>query len=592
MRRPRVIAKTIQRRTPWLWVLPCMVLTLVACQPKPPSEDPYILAAANGERARQANLRAHKYLDAWLAQRNRRSGLLPRSIHGMPESNRWSVADCAADNFPYLVLTAFFLDQDRYENDLLPMLEAERRLCGRDGSVIPESFCFSGYSICEVRPNAGRVIFEASEYARDGLLTIVEWMGRPHGLADDRPHGQPHGQPNAQPNSQPPDPWRDRLVEIVDATWEGANIATDFGHVVSLDREVNGELLQVLNRLYWLTGQDKYLEWSIRLGDLYLLAEFHPSRHERQVRLRDHGGEIVAGLAELYATLAHVRPRKLDSYRDPMHDLLDDILDQGRNEYGMFYDEFDTQDDDHSTQIVDTWGYLLSAYSMVHGVDGTRRYRKAEQKLLKNLPRYVAHRWETPSRWAPADPEMGTADGYADAIESALMFVDRADSPEFVAWIDSEIDRMWSVQKDDGMVEGWYGDGNFARTTLMYAQWKSMGVIARPWRQDLAVGAVQRDDWLYLSVSADSTWEGTLYFDAPRHRTTMSMPEDWLRINRRPEWFTVDPDSMYGVWDADLGHLMLGHKLIAGIPMSAGKDGREVRRAVRKNRLVPAHNDR
>ena len=28
---------------------------------------------------------------------------------------------------------------------------------------------------------------------------------------------------------------------------------------------------------------------------------------------------------------------------------------------------------------------------------------------------------------------------------------------------------MWTIQKPDGIIEGWHGDGNFARTAIMYA---------------------------------------------------------------------------------------------------------------------------
>ena len=53
----------------------------------------------------------------------------------------------------------------------------------------------------------------------------------------------------------------------------------------------------------------------------------------------------------------------------------------------------------------------------------------------------------------------------------------------------SEIQVMWSMQDSShrpntsqwrsyGVIEGWHGDGNFARTTIMYCLWKTQGVTA------------------------------------------------------------------------------------------------------------------
>jgi hypothetical protein len=40
-------------------------------------------------------------------------------------------------------------------------------------------------------------------------------------------------------------------------------------------------------------------------------------------------------------------------------------------------------------------------------------------------------------------------------------------------------------------VEGGHGDGNFARTTIMYCLWKTQGVTIQPWRDDVILGAVR-----------------------------------------------------------------------------------------------------
>ena len=115
--------------------------------------------------------------------------------------------------------------------------------------------------------------------------------------------------------------------------------------------------------------------------------------------------------------------------------------------------------------------------------------------------------------------------------------------------LDSEIKVMWAMQKEDGVIEGWHGDGNFARTTIMYCLWKTGGVTIQPWRKDIIFGAVLREEELWLSIEAQEDWSGKIIFDVPRHKTIMNLPLDWPRINQFPEWFTVEPGKTYRLKD-------------------------------------------
>jgi hypothetical protein len=108
---------------------------------------------------------------------------------------------------------------------------------------------------------------------------------------------------------------------------------------------------------------------------------------------------------------------------------------------------------------------------------------------------------------------------------------------------------MWNMQKSDGTIEGWHGDGNFARTTIMYCLWKTKGLTIRPWRDDVVLGANQEGDILKIYINSDSRWRGKLLFDTQRHKTIMKLPLDWPRINQFPEWFTVEQDKRYLVQD-------------------------------------------
>ena len=104
---------------------------------------------------------------------------------------------------------------------------------------------------------------------------------------------------------------------------------------------------------------------------------------------------------------------------------------------------------------------------------------------------------------------------------------------------------MWNIQKSTGIIEGWHGDGNFARTTIMYCLWKTKGLTIKPWRDDVILGAVMDGDALKISIRARGDWKGKIIFDSPRHQTIMKMPLDWPRINQFPEWFTAKDQTRY-----------------------------------------------
>jgi hypothetical protein len=189
--------------------------------------------------------------------------------------------------------------------------------------------------------------------------------------------------------------------------------------------------------------------------------------------------------------------------------------------------------------LCDTWGYNYNGFYTIYLIDKTDSYRDAVRKALSNLNEYYRnYPWEGTS-----------ADGYADSIESALNLYNREPIPSVTQWLDSEIKVMWNIQKSDGIIEGWHGDGNFARTTIMYCLWKTKGVTIQPWREDVIFGAIQDGDCLKIALCSQKLWEGKLVFDSPRHKTIMKLPLDWPRINQFPEWFTAQADKTYTVTD-------------------------------------------
>ncbi len=493
------------------------------------------LAAANGKLVNEGFERCRLFIDGWLQQANLETGLIPRNLD--QDKDIWNAKDAAADNYPFMVLTAALTDQNLLEGRMMAMLRTETRLTSRIGAM-PDTYSFTKKTFATEQPDTSDIIFGSSEYIKDGLLPLTEWLG--------------------------PSPWSERMISILDDMWRHASFETPFGNLVSNNVEVNGEMLQTLSRVYWMTGEQKYLDWAIRLGDYYLLGDHHPTRNFEALRLRDHGCEIVSGLCELYATVNFVQPEKKQTYEGPVHAMLDRILEIGRNEDGLFYDVVNPRNGEIvEGRVADNFGYTLNGFYTVYLLDSTEAYQNATLKALQTLnDNYRNFEWEGTS-----------SDGYADAIEGALNLYAREPVLSTAQWLDSEIKVMWAKQQEDGVIEGWHGDGNFARTTIMYCLWKSQGMTTTPWRSDIQVGAVRKDQDLIVSMNVNSDWEGVFKFDSPRHKTIMHLPFDWPRINQFPEWFVVDENQQYALIDINRNKeaAYTGKQLREGVAVLAKK---------------------
>jgi len=357
--------------------------------------------------------------------------------------------------------------------------------------------------------------------------------------------------------------------------WKHAPIETEYGKIVSTNVELNGEMLQVLSRIYWMTGEQKYLDWAMRLGDYYLLGDNHPTRDFEVLRLRDHGCEVVSGLCELYVAISYIDQPKKDQYKPHIYEMLDRILEVGRNEDGLFYNGINPQTGEIKWEgIADNFGYTLNGYYAVYQVDSIEAYREATLKGLSVLN----------DKYRNFDWERGSSDGYADAIEGALNLYAREPIASTAEWVDSETQVMWSMQdsshraneekwRGTGVIEGWHGDGNFARTTIMYCLWKTQGATVEPWRSDVEIGGVMNASDLLINIKLDSDWEGILKFDRQRHKVVMNMPFDWPRINQFPEWFTAKANLNYQLIQLgkDEKLSLSGTELISGVKLSLKK---------------------
>jgi hypothetical protein len=489
---------------------------------------------------------SQRLLKAWLKYADPRTSLLP---DGLPElkpddkSRRYTPHNSGADLYPYLILTAHLTDPDLYSGALLEMLRNEVRYTTRTDSVPGNLDLNTG----ELGPLS---LFGAGEYAKDGLLAVTELLGRT--------------------------PWFYRMVDMTADVMKNAPVASKFGNLPASDSELNGDLLQTLVRLGPMTADPRFMDWARRIADAYveevlpaneglpcLKWNFTTHTGDGQVRLRDHGNEVVVGLVLVYALERHLNPARAARYRPVLARMLDRIL-ESANPDGMLYNQIDAKTlKPVQAGLSDNWGYIYGAVYAFYQCTSETKYRDAVVRVLRNLPKYRKYNWEGKS-----------FDGYADSIESAVYLVAREPVPEAFDWIESEIQVMAAMQKPSGLIEYWYGEGNFNRTLLLYMYYKSQGCRPDHWISGLKLGAVRRGQTLYLSLETEGAakgWSGRIRFDFARHRRVLNYDQNYVRLNEFPEWYAVDENTLYRVSSGSRKErVLLGSELISGVPLSAG----------------------
>ena len=482
---------------------------LIGCNPIKYNKMDFADAKENGFLANESYVRSLNCVKAWMKMRDSISGLIPSNLTG--KIDLWEPFNAAADNYAFMVLTSYILDRDLYNGPMLDMLHSEKELTSRI-KTLPDVYRFSTQSFDLKKADTAWIIFGTSEYIKDGLIPLTEYIG--------------------------PSPWKDRMMEMLDDLGGCYSVLKDLDQMdnyKAVSEEVNGSMLQALSRIFWMTGNEKYLDWAIKIGDYYLVEDRDLSKVE-YLRLRDHGCEIIGGLSELYVTLNYAKPQKKKQYQERFYKLLDRVLMTGRNRDGLFYNAVNTLTGDVvDSMLVDNWGYIFDAYYSVYLIDNKEEYRQAFLDGIQNLnEKYRNFAWEGKSH-----------DGYADALESGINLYNREPVPELKNWIDSEMKVMWGMQKDNGIIGGAHPDGNFERTAIMYALWKTQGVHCLPWREDLKFGSEMKAGKLYISISSENPWNGKLTFDYRRHKEILHLPIDYPRINQFPEWFIAEDQKEY-----------------------------------------------
>ena len=517
------------------------------------------LSGAAGEQERFAKARENaltfdrvaasmqRVLHAWLAHADPKTLLLPDRLPGQglkPGSTSllYTPHNSGADLYPYLIITAHLTDPGLYHGRLLEMLRNEIRFTTVQESIPANLDLSTG----KVGPPS---LFGAGEYAKDGLISVTEYLGRT--------------------------PWFYRTVDMVADAMLRAPVDSRFGKLPASDAELNGDYMQALVRLETMTGDTRFVEWSRRIARAYI-EEVLPGNHgvpsgmwdfgkhsgDGRLRLRDHGNEAVVGLVLQYALENYWGSEYARQWKPVIARMLDRVL-ESANADGLLYNEVNAATlKPLNSGLSDNWGYIYGAVYTFYQCTGETKYRDAVRRVLKNLPKYRKYIWEG----RPNNPELqlGSFDGYADSIESALYLVNREPVPEALDWIDSEMKVMMDMQKPDGHIEYWYGEGNYNRTSMIYALMKSQGVRPVHWKPGTSIGAVRDGERLFVHLKAPAPTR--VSFDFARHRRVLNFDRNYVRLNEFPEWYTVDENTLYRVGD----RILLGSELIEGIELAPG----------------------
>ncbi|MEA1997558.1 MAG: hypothetical protein U9N45_07950, partial [Gemmatimonadota bacterium] len=508
-------------------------------------------ALEHGRQAQEALVRSKRVMEAWLGRLDPATGLLPRT----GKNPAWYVRDSAADLYPFLVMAAWFTDRPLYEGTMHEILRNEISHTTRVG-MLSDNVLPGGRGFEHEDADLDRIIFGSCEYAKDGLLPLTELLGHRA--------------------------WYDRLLGIADDMIKYAPYETRFGRLPSVGSEVNGEFLQVLSRLSYLTGNPSYISQAVRIGDFYF-QEVIPKSNGlpvhlwdigkgrpavKELHLNDHGNEIAGGLAELVLYLKETGHPAYGRFEEPLSAMVHRLLDWGLNEDGVWYMRISLDGEPTDSRHAHCWGYLFNAVYTAYLVTEETRFLEAVKHALETVtekPTYLDDPAGGGRNWG--------SNAYSDAIESAIVFLNRLPNEKTFQVLDRCVERFLARQREDGIIEDWYGDGNFVRTSLMYAMMKSRGCRLAPWRPDLRLGAVDKGDGLLLTLESGSPWGGKIHFDYPRHRAHFNLSVNYPRLNEFPEWFVVEGDRLYEVSIDGEKSVFMGAELVQGIEVKAEGSG-------------------
>ena len=526
-----------------------VLASVVLLQAQTPAGDPFERAHTNGLLFEQDVAASQRLLHAWMKLADPKTLLVPDNPGAEPSKWIYTPHNSGADLYPYLILTAELTDPDLYRGRMMDMLRNEIRYTTVQESIPANLMLQSG----ELGPPS---LFGAGEYAKDGMIAVTEYLGRT--------------------------PYYYRMVDMTADAMNRAPVDSRFGKLPATDAELNGDYLQTLVRLAAMTGDQRFLAWGRRIADAYIeevlpgtaglpayIWDFTKHSGDTKMKLRDHGNEMVVGLSLQYALENYLGSPRAAKYKPVIARMLDRII-ESANPDGLLYNEVDARTlQPVNKGLSDNWGYVYGSVYTFYMCTGETKYRDAVRRVLTNLPKYRNWTWEPSKR--ERIPNLGSFDGYADSIESAIYLYNREPVPEALGWIDSEMKVMLSMMQPNGHIEDWYGEGNFNRTALLHAYLKSQGVRPVAWKPGMRVGGERDGERLYLTF--ESPEPAALRFDFARHHRVLNFDRNYVRLNEFPEWYTVDENTLYRVRpqsDPAAERILLGSELIAGVKFAPG----------------------
>lgn len=485
----------------------------------------WALARDRGRIYDECGRGASRLLKGWYRfKRDPDTGLYSR------DKGTWDYQDEAADHYGSLVLIAYFVDTPAIAPGgiLHQTLRNSIRLCSTP-SGIPAPYDIR--KKVKLDPGPGKeeeLVFGAAEWCKDGLNRTVETLGTDND-------------------------WYAHLLSLSTAIMKWSDRQRS-GKGLPANVEIRGNMLQVLPRLYTMSGDEQLLRWAEDIGDEYLLAD--PLQKIGRTSLRDHGCELIGGLGELFALECQLKRPKARAYQPAMRKLLDRILEVGRDKRsGLWREWVDVVTGTAEGGPPDTWGYALFAYENYDRGTGEKGYTAAIEKPM---------RWLIENR-----PGWTNWDDWSDSYESMMALWKRyPDVQRVFAWLHWMTERHRSGWMEPyGPYSGGHFDGSTGRTLVIHMNLASQGVRTVPYMEGLRLGGVQEDGGLYLSAESDVSWRGRLCFDWPRSEHKFGKV-DWARINETPEWYTVRPQLRYRVTvDGGAPATLTGKQLIEGFAL-------------------------
>ena len=491
------------------------------------------LDAGNLERAADLNARlsqelltrVHNIQAIWMKQRVEATHLYSQ------EANRpeWNYRNTAADFFSHLLHAGMRLAPESMPS-LLETLAAELKLRTPDGLCQP----VLAADATPVNVDQLELIFGSAEYVKDGLLSVIECQGL--------------------------ELLGGRTSDIVDAIIKASSVSSSFGMLPSVGAEVNGDMLQACSRLGFALDRKDYLEYAGRIADAYVRDalpannglppesfDFATKRViDAQVKLRDHGNEVIPGLAEAYAVAVSLRdsdPKwkaRADAWAPVLAKMFQTILAHGVDANGLIIRDMRANPPEPENLLSnDNWGYVLNGAMLF--VQTARKHGTTDEAILQDIDTRTdaivdAVLTRNGIDWG------GGADGYCDSLESALYVAAYRpqDRRKVLRWVDEQMEVLSRWGR--GIKAGNYLDGNFIRTWLMHADARAGGWRVDPWREDVSVGfAEDQAGNAVIVVSTERAYHGRLIPEHARHANIMKLPGDWPRLNSWPEWFVFDP---------------------------------------------------